>query len=69
MVKMTLFQIKVVRCRQVSRMLVFCTEYFLAGDTTYELNWNELILMLIPEIMTSIGLLICIINANLHKLQ
>ena len=41
----------------------------LPSNTAYELNWNELILMFIPEIMTSIGLLICIINANQHKLQ
>ena len=36
----------------------------LPGNTAYELNWNELILMFIPEIMTSIGLLICIVSAN-----
>ena len=41
----------------------------LQSDTAYVLNWNELMLLFIAEIMTSIVSLIFIIGANLHKLQ
>ena len=47
----------------------YFAQNILPGNTAHELNWNELILMFIPEIMTSIGLLICIISANYHKFQ
>ena len=34
------------------------------SDTVHELNWNELILLFITELMTSLGSLIHIMGAN-----